>query len=45
LSEVIFALGIDPYIGFQDRRTGETVVSTKRGFEPLTPWRGATDIQ
>ena len=31
--------------GFQDRCTGETAVSTKRGFESSTSWCSAGDIQ
>src|SRR6266436_6890506 len=35
----------DPYISFQDPRTGETALSTKRGFESPTSWCGAGDVQ
>jgi len=42
---LIFALGIDPNSGFQDRCTEETAVSTKRGFESLTSWCNAGDIR
>src|SRR5437016_7612967 len=39
------ALPIYPNSVFQDRCTGETAVSTKRGFESSTSWCSAGDIQ
>ena len=45
LYELIFVLGIDPNSGFQDRCTGETAVSTKRGFESSTSRCSAGDIR